>query len=201
MYGSAQAAIQHVVFRPLRGGRQDPPPALQQPRAPALREPEREEERDRWAGGDADHSPQPRRRAEPEGNQVNRMGNRNHEENNRPEIRQRRPNRPREEQRKVYVETLRNADLYSGDETDTLQGAAAEDSAEVQQHMEDKPPTDEENKINKTSEDNNTEPKHSEPASQEQAAEMNRVENTTSGDTQNDVSFMIVSTPDQLISQ
>ncbi|KAI4894766.1 hypothetical protein NFI96_013541 [Prochilodus magdalenae] len=174
MYGSAQAAIQHVVLRPLRGGRRDPPPAVQQPNAFPLREPDREEERDEWAGGDA--------RALQEGNRVNQIGNRANGVNERPEIRQRRPNRPREEQRKVYVETLRNADLYSGDETDSLQGAAAVDS--VEQRAEDEPPADAENEEQTTSAQNSTETKPSQPVPKEQSAESNSVDNATSGDNQ-----------------
>lgn len=187
MYGSAQAAIQHIAFRPLRGGRRDPPPALQQPRAPPLREPDREEEGDHWAGGDADRDPPPRQLAGQEGPRVNRMGNRAQEGYQRPEIRQRRPHRPREDRKIVYVETLRNADsLYSGDETDTLQGAAAENTAP--QPTANEPQADVTRQENETTADNSTEQKCSEPAAKGQSSESTNVDNTTSGDNQrNDV--------------
>uniref|UniRef100_W5LDX7 Chloride channel CLIC-like protein 1 n=1 Tax=Astyanax mexicanus TaxID=7994 RepID=W5LDX7_ASTMX len=185
MYGSAQAAIQHVVFRPLRGRRQDPPPpAVQQPRAPPLREPDREEEEDHWGGGDAGRDPPPRQLEGHEGNRVNRMGHRPHEDYHRPEVRQRRPHRPREEKKRVYVETLRNADsLYSGDETDTLQGAAAEDTAP--QPTANEPQADGAKQENKTSAENSTEQKRSQPAAEGQGS---NVDNTSLGDNQrNDV--------------
>ncbi|KAL6468666.1 hypothetical protein MHYP_G00221900 [Metynnis hypsauchen] len=183
MYGSAQAAIQHVALRPLRGGRRDPPPAVQQSNAPPLREPNREEEREQWAGGDADRDPPLRYRAGQEGNRVNQMVNRANEGRDRPEICQRRPNRPREERRKVYVETLRNADLYSGDETDNLQGATADDSG-VQQRTEAEPPADVNKEENKTPANSNTEQKPSQPAPKGQSAQCNNTDNTTSRDNQ-----------------
>ncbi|XP_049321627.1 chloride channel CLIC-like protein 1 isoform X1 [Astyanax mexicanus] len=185
MYGSAQAAIQHVVFRPLRGRRQDPPPpAVQQPRAPPLRDLDREEEEDHWGGGDAGRDPPPRQLEGHEGNRVNRMGHRPHEDYHRPEVRQRRPHRPREEKKRVYVETLRNADsLYSGDETDTLQGAAAEDTAP--QPTANEPQADGAKQENKTSAENSTEQKRSQPAAEGQGS---NVDNTSLGDNQrNDV--------------
>ncbi|KAL7854512.1 hypothetical protein SRHO_G00167020 [Serrasalmus rhombeus] len=185
MYGSAQAAIQHVALRPLRGGRRDPPPAVQQSNAPPLREPDREEQRDQWAGGDADHDPplRLRHRAGQEGNRVNQMGNRANEDCDRPEISQRRRNGPREERQKVYVETLRNADLYSGDETDNLQGAAADDSG-VQQRTEAEPPADVNKEEKKTPAHSNTEQKPSQPVPKGQSAECNNSDNTTSRDNQ-----------------
>ncbi|XP_072517174.1 chloride channel CLIC-like protein 1 [Salminus brasiliensis] len=187
MYGSAQAAIQHVVFRPLRGGRHDPPPAVQQPHAPPLRGADREEEEDHWEGGDADRDRPPRQLADQEHNRVNRMGNRANDENRRPEIRQRRPNRPKEERQRVYVETLRNADsLYSGDETDTLQGAAAEVLAP--QPTADEPQADVAKEENVKAADNSTELEHSQPAAGGQSSERTNVDNTTLGDNQrNDV--------------
>uniref|UniRef100_A0AAR2KNI0 Chloride channel CLIC-like protein 1 n=1 Tax=Pygocentrus nattereri TaxID=42514 RepID=A0AAR2KNI0_PYGNA len=185
MYGSAQAAIQHVALRPLRGGRRDPPPAVQQSNAPPLREPDREEQRDQWAGGDAGHDPplRLRHRAGQEGNRVNQMGNRANEDCDRPEISQRRRNGPREERRKVYVETLRNADLYSGDDTDNLQGAAADDSG-VQQGTEAEPPADVNKEEKKTPAHSNTEQKPAQPVPKGQSAECNNSDNTTSRDNQ-----------------
>ncbi|XP_066503637.1 chloride channel CLIC-like protein 1 [Hoplias malabaricus] len=185
VYSSAQAAIHHVSFRPLRGGRRDSPPAVQLPNAPALREPDRVEERDQWAGGDADIVPAPRRNAGQENNRVNQMGSRNDEEEDRPEIRQRRHYRTNKQQR-VYVETLRNADNpYSGDETDTLQGAEAPDSVQQQ--------TEEETltlnlKENKSFTNNSTESKPSQPPSGEQSTESNNMGITRLSDNQrNDV--------------
>ncbi|KAK3533350.1 hypothetical protein QTP70_017166 [Hemibagrus guttatus] len=129
-YGIGQAA----VHRALRGNRQDPPPSIaQQPAVPPLQGPEehREVERDMLARGDAEQAALPIHHVGQQGRHVNHMGN----QDNRSEIRQRRPIRQRQEQQRVYVETLRNKDsLYRGDDLDTWQEAAAEDR---DQHVED----------------------------------------------------------------
>ncbi|XP_035270732.1 chloride channel CLIC-like protein 1 isoform X2 [Anguilla anguilla] len=112
MYGSAQAAIQHIIPRPW-GGRQDPPPALvaQNP-VPQLRE----APPDQPAGGDAPRQAVlPRRQGE-----------------QRAPVRQRRQNRRREDQAPVFVETLRQADQpFSEDEIDAEQ---QEDHSEMEDH-------------------------------------------------------------------
>ncbi|XP_036377192.1 chloride channel CLIC-like protein 1 [Megalops cyprinoides] len=116
MYGSAQAAIQHAIPRPRLGGRQDPPPPVAyQPEIPQLREADPDE----LAGANA----QPPRR---QGNQEHRRAG----------VRQRRQNRPREGQPRVFVETLRQADQpFSEDEPDA---GLREDHSEVE---DDGPPT------------------------------------------------------------
>ncbi|MCJ8737983.1 hypothetical protein PDJAM_G00030280 [Pangasius djambal] len=187
MYSTGQAAVQHAVLRPLRGGRRDPPPGIaQQPAAPPLRDLEEdreEEERERLARGDANRAAQPRHHIGQDGNQVNRMVNWTYEEDSRPEIRQRRPIRPRREQQRVYVETLRNADsLYSGDETDTREEAAAEDQA---QHVEQESQTlsngpREENEASAS----NTEAKRTQPASKEHSAKSDSKDNKMAGSTE-----------------
>lgn len=134
IYSIGQAAVHHAVLRPLRGSRQDPlPSTAQQPAAPPLQEPaeHREEERDLLARGDANCTAQSRHHV---GQEVNKFNPRVNQGDNRSEIRQRRPNKQKHEQQRVYVETLRNADsLYSGDKADTRQEAADED---WDQHVE-----------------------------------------------------------------
>ncbi|XP_053490075.1 chloride channel CLIC-like protein 1 isoform X2 [Ictalurus furcatus] len=186
IYSSSQAAVHHAFLRPLRGGRRDPPPNIaQQQAAPPIREQEEhgEEERYLLAGGDANRAAQPRHHIRQEGNEANRMGNRNSEEENRPEIRQRGPNRPTIQQQRVYVETLRNADrFYSGDEMDTQQEAVAEDLA---QHVEEETLTlSNSPKEEHESSASNTEMKHTQPASKEHSAKSDTKDNKTSGNTE-----------------
>ncbi|KAJ8279121.1 hypothetical protein COCON_G00061870 [Conger conger] len=112
MYGSAQAAIQHVLPRPL-GGRQNPPPAVAaQGPVPQLRE----AAPDQPAGGDAPlQAPPPRRQVQ-----------------HRAPVHQRRQNRHREDQAPVLVETLRQADqAFAEDEIDAEQ---REDHSEAEDH-------------------------------------------------------------------
>ncbi|KAJ8277960.1 hypothetical protein GJAV_G00082160 [Gymnothorax javanicus] len=114
MYGSAQAAIQHIVFRPL-AGRQNPPPAVAaQAPVPQLREAAPHQP----AGGDAPNpAPQPRAQAQ--------------EQRGAP-VRQRRPHRPREGQAPVNVETLRHVDPpFSEDEIDAR---PQDDHSETEDH-------------------------------------------------------------------
>ncbi|XP_042166063.1 chloride channel CLIC-like protein 1 [Oncorhynchus tshawytscha] len=109
MYGSAQAAIQHGITRPLRvGGPRDPsPPALDQP-MPEDRL--RGTDRNPQAGGDApQYSPLPlKRRLGPAANQGAQ---------DRTYVGQRSPPpRAQKEPTRRYVETLRNTDWrYSED--------------------------------------------------------------------------------------
>ncbi|XP_023831076.1 chloride channel CLIC-like protein 1 [Salvelinus sp. IW2-2015] len=109
MYGSAQAAIQHGITRPLRvGGPRDPsPPALDQP-MPAARL--RVTDDNTVAGGDAPQCPPLplKRRLGPAANQGAQ---------DRTYVGQRSPpHRARNEPTRRYVETLRNADgRYSED--------------------------------------------------------------------------------------
>lgn len=179
MYGTVQAAVQHVVLRPLRGGHRDPPPGTaQQPATPPLQKLEEHGGKE-WvllARGDANHAAQPRHRVGQEGNQVNHKENRNYQQ----DVHQRGDNRPRGEQRRVYVETLRNADsLFSGDETDNQQETATKDQA---QHVEEEPQTlsngsKEENEVSKT------EMKNTQPASKEHSVKSNTKDDKTSGNT------------------
>lgn len=114
MYGSAQAAIQHIVFRPL-GVRQNPPPAVAaQAPVPQLRE----AAPDQPAGGDAlNLAPQPQAQAR---------------EQRRAPVPQRRPHRPQEEQAPVNIETLRHANpLLSEDEIDAR---PQDDHSETEDH-------------------------------------------------------------------
>lgn len=194
MYSTGQAAVQHVVLRPLRGGGRDPPPGIaRQFPAPALREPDehREEERDPFAGGDVNHALQPRRHIVQQGNQVNCRGNCTSQNDNRSEIRQRRHNRPRPEQQRVHVETLRNTDSpFSGDETDTQQEAAAEGMA---QHVEEESLTlnNQPEEKNETSASNPV-AKHTQPASKEPSAK-SEAKDKLSGDTKrNEVKYYLV---------
>ncbi|XP_029590691.1 chloride channel CLIC-like protein 1 isoform X1 [Salmo trutta] len=109
MYGSAQAAIQHGITRPLRvGGPRDPsPPALDQPMPEARL---RGTDHNPLAGGDAPQcSPSPlSRRLGPAANQGAQ---------DRTYVGQRSPpHRPRKEPTRRHVETLRNGDWrYSED--------------------------------------------------------------------------------------
>ncbi|XP_021415667.2 chloride channel CLIC-like protein 1 [Oncorhynchus mykiss] len=109
MYGSAQAAIQHGITRPLRvGGPRDPsPPALDQPMPEARL---RGTDHNPQAGGDApQYSPLPlKRRLGPAANQGAQ---------DRTYVGQRSPPpRAQKEPTRRYVETLRNTDWrYSED--------------------------------------------------------------------------------------
>ncbi|XP_063057978.1 chloride channel CLIC-like protein 1 [Engraulis encrasicolus] len=146
-YGSAQTAITHMLTRPLRRGRRDPPPpgieGRPRPRPAPLAERahsdteeeemgEGEEDGPRYLGaGDAPV----RRRSADQGRRAGgggggeRGGGRGGAtvaagaggdvRERRGAVRQRTAARPMEERRRVVVETLRNADhRYSGDETD-----------------------------------------------------------------------------------
>ena len=103
MYGGVQAAFQYGIMAPFRRPQRDPPPPqLQQPNLQAI------EVCNHLEAGDA---PQQLPRPRAIGDRLNR---------NR--VRQRRPNRPREQQAKVVVETLHTAEApYSADETDAQQ--------------------------------------------------------------------------------
>lgn len=98
MYGSVQAAFQHGITAPLRRPRRDPPPPLVDEPQPR----QRIEGRDHLAGGDAPQQA-PRHRADDVRLQRN-------------QVRQRQPNRPREKQTPVDVETLNPS--FRGDEID-----------------------------------------------------------------------------------
>ncbi|KAM8745454.1 chloride channel CLIC-like protein 1 [Acanthopagrus schlegelii] len=103
MYGSVQAVFQYGIMAPFRRPQRDPPPPqLQQPNLQAI------EDCNQLEAGDA---PQQLPRPRVIGDRLNR---------NR--VRQRRPNRPREQPAKVVVETLHTAEApYSADETDAQQ--------------------------------------------------------------------------------
>lgn len=177
MYSAGQAAVQHAVLRPLRGGRRDPPPGIaQQPAAPPIQEHDdhREEEGELLAGGDANHAAQPRHRVGQEGHQVNRR-------DNRAEIRQRRSKRPDRKQLRVFVETLHNAErLNSGDETDTLLQAVAED---LTQDVEEEHVSNVLKEGNVTSA-SSTEMKQTHPAYKEPNAKSDDKDNEASGNTE-----------------
>lgn len=101
-YASVQAAFQHGIMAPFRRPRRDPPP-------PQLQQEQRQlqgiENHLALAGGDELQYGQ---RHQANGGRL---------QNNR--VRQRRPDRPREEAAKVVVETLHNAECpISEDETD-----------------------------------------------------------------------------------
>ncbi|XP_062868652.1 chloride channel CLIC-like protein 1 isoform X2 [Trichomycterus rosablanca] len=167
MYSCGQAAVQHAFLRPLRGGRRDPFGGIeQQPQNPPLQGMEEEQNRARWAGGDANHRLQPRQLAGQEGNRANQRANLPNQENHEPEVR--------------HVETLRNADdLYLGDETDVQNVAPAEDSV---QHAEEEPVTDD----NVTTKENEasaekTVLKPPQAASKSNAAKGDNVDTKTSG--------------------
>ncbi|XP_076880434.1 chloride channel CLIC-like protein 1 [Brachyhypopomus gauderio] len=176
VYVSAQAAVHHAVARPLRGGRGDPPPpAVQQPTRPLLREQKEEEDRDPWAQGDADRTLQPRPDPRQEGSAISPMQNQG---NSRPEVQQRRHVRPNETMQRVYVETLRNADdLYSGDETDIWQVDRAEGSSQPQESELLNGDVAEEG--NKTSTHTSMKPELSKPAPKEPSAKSDDAENQT----------------------
>ncbi|XP_062412293.1 chloride channel CLIC-like protein 1 [Sardina pilchardus] len=116
-YGSAQTVIQHVLTRPLRRGRRDPPPPPNRLRDhdqhPQLEKRDSDEDEDNQHHLGAGDAPLPIRGVDQRGGGGARR------EGWRQEVRQRRPVRPKENQRRVFVETLRNADRhFSGDETD-----------------------------------------------------------------------------------
>lgn len=126
-YGSATTAIQQILARPLRRGRRDPPPPPNRLRGRDQQHPQIDQDRDSDSEEDGDNrrylaagdAPLPRRSGD-EGGRA-RVGGavREREDGWRREGVRQRPTRPRENQRKVTVETLRNADRhYSGDETD-----------------------------------------------------------------------------------
>ncbi|XP_038571723.1 chloride channel CLIC-like protein 1 isoform X2 [Micropterus salmoides] len=102
MYGSVQAAFQHGIAAPFRHPRRDPPPlqvAQLQIHLQGI------EDFDRLAGGDA---PQHSQRHRADDGRLDRN-----------QVHQRRHNRPREEQAKVVVVTVRTAESpYSEDEMD-----------------------------------------------------------------------------------
>lgn len=138
------------------------------------------------AGGDA---AQPRHHAGQAGNKVNHRGNRAYHKDNGSEIRQR-FNRPRREQKRVHVETLRNADsLYSGDETDTHREEVAEDLA---QHVEEEPLTlsNEQKEENETSA-SNTVINHTKPASKEHNAKSDTKDKTSGNTESSQVNIML----------
>ncbi|XP_076134999.1 chloride channel CLIC-like protein 1 isoform X1 [Alosa pseudoharengus] len=120
-YGSAQTAIQHVLTGPLRRGRRDPPPPPnrlqdrgQHPQLEQGEDSNEEDEDDQHHLGAGD-APLPIRGLDQRGRA---RGGGARGEGWRQEVR-RRPVRPKENQRRVFVETLRNADhRFSGDETD-----------------------------------------------------------------------------------
>ncbi|KAM9460654.1 chloride channel CLIC-like protein 1 [Clarias gariepinus] len=185
IYSTSQAAVHHALLRPLRGRRQDPPPSIApQPAAPPLPEPEdHREQRYLLAGGDANRPTQLRHHVGQEDDQFTRMRNRTYHEDNRPEIRQRTPNMQRAEQQRVRVETVRHADsLYSGDETDTHEGAVAEN---VDQHVDEKPQThsDEPRGEYETSA-TNTQIKQTQTPSKKQSVKRNTKDNKNSGNTE-----------------
>ncbi|XP_030290129.1 chloride channel CLIC-like protein 1 [Sparus aurata] len=112
MYGGVQAAFQYGIMAPFRRPQRDPPPPqLQQPNLQAI------EDCNHLEAGDA---PQQLPRPRAIGDRLNR---------NR--VRQRRPNRPREQPAKVVVETLHTAEApYSADETDAQQLEAEQNLSE-----------------------------------------------------------------------
>lgn len=129
MYGGVQASFQYGILAPFRRPRREPPPEqLEQPQQP---QPQRIEYPDHLAGGDApQHAP--RRRADDA-----RL--------HRNQVRQRRPDRPRNQPTKVFVETLRTAHpAYSEDETDAAQreeeqNVSSESDSENQQDVQKEP--------------------------------------------------------------
>ncbi|XP_041862972.1 chloride channel CLIC-like protein 1 isoform X2 [Melanotaenia boesemani] len=130
MYGSVQAAFQHGIMAPLRRPRRDPPPPeLQQPQPYPLMV----ENRGNLAvaGGDAPApaaaptpAPAPAQQHVPRYRANDARLYRNN-------VHQRRPTRVREEPQLV-VETLRTAELYSGDETDAERH---EESPEIAENL------------------------------------------------------------------
>lgn len=117
VYGSVQAAFQHGIMAPLRRPRRDPPPPeLEQPPRPPLRN----EDHHVLAGGDApalQHVP------------MQRADSARLDRNN---VHQRRPDRFREKPAPVRVETLGNADRrFSEDETDERRKRSPEAEEEI----------------------------------------------------------------------
>ncbi|XP_042273798.1 chloride channel CLIC-like protein 1 isoform X2 [Thunnus maccoyii] len=120
MYGSVQAAFRYGITAPLRRRRRrdPPPPGLNQPQPPVLRI----EDRDHLAGGDA---PQQALRHRANDDRLQRN-----------DIRQRQPNRVREEPAKIVVETLCTADRpYSEDETDGERREGSPESEQTEQSL------------------------------------------------------------------
>ncbi|KAM9357700.1 chloride channel CLIC-like protein 1 [Symphorus nematophorus] len=124
VYLSVQGAFIHGITAPFRRHRRGSPPARLQQRDRFLEI----EDQDHSAGGDAQ---QPAQRRRPNDGKLHRN-----------QVRQRRPNRPREEPAKVAVETLRTAEpRYSEDETDARsreqeQNLSAESDSENQQETQ-----------------------------------------------------------------
>ncbi|KAM3620038.1 uncharacterized protein V6R79_017414 [Siganus canaliculatus] len=120
MYGGVQAAFQHGITAPFRRRPRGPrPPQLQQPQ----RYLQGVAYQDQIAGGDAPQHP-------PNGNNGRLQRN---------QVRQRRPNRPRENAAKVVVETLHTAEPpYSENETDSaaVQNLSAESDSDNGQETE-----------------------------------------------------------------
>lgn len=125
-YGSATTAIQHILTRPLRRGRRDPPPPPnrlrgrdQHPQIEQDRASDSEEDEDGQLYLGAGDAPLPGRGGD-QGGRTRAGGAVGTRENGwRREALRQRHVRPKENQRRVFVETLRNADHHcSGDETD-----------------------------------------------------------------------------------
>lgn len=125
-YGSATTAIQHILARPLRRGRRDPPPPPirvrgrdQHPQIDQDRGSDYEEDEDNQLYLGAGDAPLPRQGGD-QGGRARAGGDVGVRENGwRREVIRQRHVRPKEKQRKVTVETLRNSDrCYSGDDTD-----------------------------------------------------------------------------------
>ncbi|XP_017262516.1 chloride channel CLIC-like protein 1 isoform X2 [Kryptolebias marmoratus] len=142
VYGSVQAAFQYGIMAPLRRPRRDPPPPeLEQPPRPALRN----EGRDNLAGGDGPvpalaPAPAPAQQHVPRQRDDNARLDRN-------DVHQRRPNRSREKPAPINVETLGNADhQYSGDENDGRHEShpEAEDNSSAESGSEDQQETQDE---------------------------------------------------------
>ncbi|KAF7703637.1 hypothetical protein HF521_022644 [Silurus meridionalis] len=111
-----------------------------------------------------------------EGNQVKHVRNRANIDKMQSETCQRKPYR-RQEQQRVRVETLHNAEnLYSGDETDTLPEAVVEDQAE---NVEEEPPNLGNESVMESS-TSNTEIKNTQPGSKELSETCNTKDNKTS---------------------
>ncbi|XP_034737820.1 chloride channel CLIC-like protein 1 [Etheostoma cragini] len=109
MYGSVQASFRYGIAAPFHRPRRDPPP-------PPLEHIQEIKDGDHLAGGDApQHAP--RHRVNEDRLEID-------------QVRQRRPNRPREEPARVVVETLRTAEPpYSEDETDAMRREAEQNSS------------------------------------------------------------------------
>lgn len=101
MYGSVQAVFQYGITAPFRRPRRDPPaPELEQPQ-PRL---QRIEDHDPLAEGDA---PQQALRYPVDDGRLHRN-----------QVRQRQPNRAREVEPRMFVQTLGTVNLYTEDEID-----------------------------------------------------------------------------------